>query len=395
MSLLTADVVVIGGGIVGASVAYWCGGAGLRVVVLDQSEPAREASWATAGIVGVQPYEQAKTPFTALLGLGTKLHRQWAIELREETGIDPGYVQSGGIELARNGEEAHSLRSAAGHYRAHGVEWVELPREELKKLEPHLGPEFTGAYYVPEMAQIRPPRFMRALIAACEKRGVQFLAGQPALAFVLENGTVVGVRTPCHAIHAACTVIAAGAWSGELVRQLGICLPVRPIRGQIALLSAPSQIVRHILMVDREYVVPRHEGRYLIGSTQEDVGFDRSVTAGGIKRLLDFATWLCPPLGDARVEATWSGFRPANPDGKPFIGGTQRYKGLLFATGHFRSGVLAAPSTGLVIKQLICGEEPVVPLWPFNPDRPLRETGSPLDQPTTDQLVVGEEDADS
>ncbi len=387
---VTTDVVIIGGGIIGTSIAYCCARAGLNVTVVDRREPGREASWATAGIIGVQPYEQAKTPFTALLGLGTRLHAEWAEELREETGLEPGYLRTGGIELARDAHEAHTLHSAAGHYRAHGVEWVKLSTEQVVEREPHLFGQFAAVYLVPGMAQIRPPRYMRALVAACQRRGVEFLSGHAVIDFILHGDRVQGVVTQTDEIHANYTVVAAGAWTEGLLKPLGFRLPVRPVRGQVVLLEARADLIRHILMVGRQYVVPRLDGRYLVGSTQEHVGFNRSVTVDGIRKLLDFAAWLCPELGRARIESAWSGFRPSNPDGKPFIGGTQRYQGLLFATGHFRSGVLAAPATALLIQQLICGEEPVVPLWPFNPDRPI-PTGQGDSEPPA--AAEGDDDA--
>ena len=378
----TYDVVVVGGGIVGLSVAYCCARAGMRVALLDEEDDHKKASWATAGIIGAQPYEQAKTPFTRLLGLGGKLHAAWAEELRELTGIDVGYRRCGQIEFARDEKEHHALRSAAGHFTSHGVAWRELDHAELAELEPQVKGDFVAAYLVPDTAQARPPALLTALRAACHHLGVRVSQGTVVTGFVVRGDQVDGVVTPTGQVNAGATVVAAGAWSGPLLARLGLSFDTEPVRGQVCLLRGPIGLIRHILLVDRHYIVPRFDGLYLVGSTQERVGYDRSVTAQGIEQLLRFACGLCPPLAQATVYRVWAGLRPGNPDGKPFIGPVPRFRRLFVAAGHLRSGFLTGPATGLLIRQLLTGEEPSVPLWPFRPDRPLpprseHEAGQP------------------
>ncbi len=372
------DVAVVGGGIVGLSIAYCCAKAGLRVVVLDEGDDHRKASWATAGIIGAQPFEQAKTPFTRLLGLGGKLHAIWAQELRELTGIDVGYRRCGLIEFARDETEAHALRSAAGHYRAHGIDWQELSPQRLAELEPAVQHDYVSAYLVPATAQARPPAVLAALRVACSMLGATFFTPSgTVVGFLVHGERVDGVVTVTGPVYAEATVVAAGAWSGPLLSRLGLRFDTEPVRGQVCLLAGPVGLVRHILMVGRRYIVPRFDGLYLVGSTQERVGYDGSVTAHGVGHLLAFACALCPPLADAKLHRTWAGLRPGNPDGKPFIGPVPGYERLFIAAGHLRSGFVTGPATGLVMKQLIVGEEPEVPLWPFRPDRPV--TAATLD----------------
>jgi glycine oxidase len=295
-------------------------------------------------------------------------------ELREETGIDNGYIRCGGLEIGFDERDAHALRSAAGHYSKEGIAWEPLNAAQTRKIEPALTGSFQIAYHVPEMAQVRNPRHIKALIAACARRGVRFRTGAFATGFVRTGQRITGVDTYDGTIQAGTTVVTAGAWSGSLMQSLGILLPVKPIRGQIALLCADAPLLRRVVMLGKEYLVPRLDGRVLVGSTEEDVGFDCRPTPHGVARLLATAISICPALGDTHLERTWAGLRPGSPDSKPFIGPAPGYTGLLVAAGHYRAGLQLSPVTGLVVKQLIVGQEPSVALNTFRLDRLSMET---------------------
>jgi glycine oxidase len=198
----------------------------------------------------------------------------------------------------------------------------------------------------------------------------------PASGFEVEADRVLGVRTLDRFFPADTTVVTAGAWSGGLLQTLGVSLPVKPIRGQIALLATDPPLLRRVIMMGKEYLVPRTDGRVLVGSTEEDVGFDCRPTPSGIRGLLDIAISIAPALGAAHLERTWAGLRPGSPDSKPFIGRVPGYRGILVATGHYRAGLQLSPVTGLVVSQLITRQPTAAPLDAFGIDRPTAVAAS-------------------
>ena len=365
-----SDVVVVGGGVIGLSVAYACARDGLRVTLLERGGLGQEASWAGAGILPPGHHASARSPYAALLGMSSEMYAELSDELRERTGIDNGYRRCGGLEIGFDDEDAHALRSAAGHHAKQGVLWQELTPGEARELEPALLGPFQVAYHVPGMAQLRNPRHLKALAAVCAQHAAQLVTGAAVAGFEVEQDRVVGVRTSAGRCAAETTVVTAGAWSGGLLESLGVTLPVRPIRGQIALLATDTPQIQRVVMMGKRYLVPRPDGRVLAGSTEEDVGFDKRPTCDGIRGLLDMAAEIAPVLAQARIERTWAGLRPGSADSRPYIGPVPGYRGILVATGHFRSGLQLAPATGLLVRQLIAGDPPAVPLDAFRIDRP-------------------------
>jgi glycine oxidase len=375
MAETSSDVLVVGGGVIGLSVAYYCAREGLRVALLERSGLGQEASWAGAGIVPAGHGHTARSAYAKLLGVSSEMFPQLSMELREETGIDNGYLRCGGIEIGFDAQDAHALRSAAGHFAREQVRWEELAPEQARELEPALAGPFTVAYHIPEMAQVRNPRHLKALAAACARRQVQLVAGTQVSGFILAGDRIGGAITLDRRFLAETTVVTAGAWTGVLLAPLRLSLPVKPIRGQIALLATDSPLIRRVIMMGKEYLVPRPDGRVLVGSTEEDVGFDKRATPLGIRRLLDRAITIAPPLGNAHLERTWAGLRPGSPDSKPFIGSVPGYRGILVAAGHFRAGLQLSPVTGRVVKELLLKQDPCVPLEAFRLDRPIEQGG--------------------
>jgi len=364
------DVLIVGGGIVGLTAAYFCSRAGLTVRVLEGGELARGGtSWACAGILPPGPAVPVHSPFAQMLAASSKLQPQLSQWLREETGIDDGYWQCGGLEIAFTEKQAHSLRSAAGHYRRSGVTWELVGPEERAELQPGLSDEVQLAYHVPAMSQVRSPRRLQALVAACQARGVELLPRQRAVQFLVDGQRVRGVRCEQDQFEAAVTIVAAGSWSGSLLKLLPYELPVRPIRGQIVLLRTQRPLLLHVIMCGKQYMVPRRDGLVLVGSTEEEVGFDMRPTAGAAAGLLQFAGRVLPPLREATLERAWAGLRPKSADGRPFIGPVPDWEGIIVAAGHFRSGYQLAPATAVGLVELIQGKELTVPIEPFRLDR--------------------------
>ena len=366
-----SDILIIGGGVIGLTTAYFLAREGIRVTVVDKGDLGQESSWAGAGILPGGNPKRAHTPLGQLRARSVSLFPELSAELRERTGIDNGYVCSGGLELRRSADalEKQRLDSLVREERGEGTNCEVLDARALHELEPAVAESLPGAVYFPEMAQVRNPRHVKALIAACAQLGVRLLTETPVYALEQAGVRIQAVRTPAGSIRAERFVIAAGSWSDMLLELVGWRVHIRPIRGQIALLNLVPPIFKRILMAGSQYLVPRPDGRVLVGSTEENVGFDKRTTAAAIQELLGFALQLVPGLAQAHVERAWAGLRPGSPDGRPFLGPVPGFDNLFLAAGHFRSGIQLSPGTALVMKQLLLGELTDVPLDPFRLDR--------------------------
>jgi glycine oxidase len=358
-----ADVLILGGGVIGLSAAFHLAARGARVCVIDQGEMGREASWAGAGIIPPGRPEQASGPFDRLRALSSSMFPDLSGELRESTGIDIGYRRCGGLEFPAD-EPIDT-----GVWDREGISWEEFKGESLRRLVPPLAPGLGPAYHLPDMAQVRNPWYVRALVAAAAARGVTLRPGCPVSGFSHEAGRITAVQTGGRLV-AGHYLVCAGAWSDLLLCSLGVQLGVRPVRGQIALLRTRSPILSTIVLRGKHYIVPRADGRVLVGSTEEDAGFDKATTAAAIANLLRFAAEMVPTLGGAAVEQCWAGLRPGSRDGLPSIGRVPGFDNLWVAAGHYRAGIQLSPATGRVLAEALTGAVPSVPLEAFRPDRP-------------------------
>jgi glycine oxidase len=372
------DILILGGGVIGLSLAYELAGRGLSVRVLDRASPGQEASWAGAGILPPAG-EQDKNPLEQLTALSGKLHREWAARFREEFGIDNGYRTCGGLHVARSERDADALRITATNWQAVGIriEWLESA--DVARLEPVLAeasPAIAVAVRLPDEAQIRNPWHLKALITACVARGVQLESGAAVEQFILRRGQIAAVETALGRRQAQRYVLASGSWTTALALQLGIRLNLRPIRGQMLLLSTPGPVLRQIVNDGSRYLVPRSDGRLLVGSTEEDVGFDKRNTTLGVSSLLELAQNLAPILRSATLERCWSGLRPCTGDGMPYLGPVPEIENAYVAAGHFRSGLTLSTGSAVVLAQHLCGEPSQVPLDAFTLSRDAK--GAPL-----------------
>jgi glycine oxidase len=222
---------------------------------------------------------------------------------------------------------------------------------------------------LPQLAQVRNPRHLKALIAGCGQRGVRLVSGAPVVGFDRRNEKIVAVRTPAETYSAGQVCICSGAWSRQVLASVNCDVRVEPVRGQIVLLSMQPLPIRHVIEVGPRYLVPRPDGRILIGSTEERAGFDKRNTAGAVAELIRFGCQVVPKLADARYERAWAGLRPGSPDGRPYLGRVPGMENLFVAAGHFRAGLQLSPGTAFVMRQLLLGEEPALALDEFAVDR--------------------------
>lgn len=364
------DCLIIGGGVIGLSLAYELSARGRRVKLIDRGEAGREASWAGAGILPPANRATATEPLDQLAALSLELHGDWAARLQDETGIDNGFRRCGALYVARTEAELANLVQMATAQRLAGVEFQTLAGDDLARLEPALdAAALHGAWFAPAECQIRNPRHLKALVAACHARGVEITEGEETHDFELSAGRIVSVVTSRGRLEAGSYCVATGAWSRRLLSRLGVEVPLKPIRGQIVLLATQGKAIRHIVNEGHRYLVPRDDGYVLVGSTKDDAGFDKRPTAGGTGGLLQLAVELAPALAAARIERCWAGLRPATADELPLIGRMPGLANAYVATGHYRSGLTLSPGTAVALAELIEGGSASIPLAVFRPDR--------------------------
>lgn len=365
-----ADCIVIGGGVIGCAAALRLAQAGVKTVVLERAIPGAEASSAAAGILAAQEESEGPGPLTELCVLSRGRFAALAAELREVTGVDVGHRDTGLVSACRDEADEARLEARYAWQRARGWRLQWLRGEDVQAAEPALDASFVSALSFPDDGQVDARSLARALSLAAARAGAEFVTGAHVRRVVIDGDRVTGVEVDGAHLAAPHVVIAAGSWS-SLVEGAAIGVPVRPLRGQIVQLETRPPAVRGTIISPRGgYVTGRADGRVLCGSTMEQVGYDRRVTAAGVKRVIDLALELCPSLGGAAVTETWANFRPTTEDRLPILGhGAAR--GLVLATGHFRNGILLAPITGELVRDLVLGAPTAVDLAPFSASRKL------------------------
>jgi len=364
------DVCVVGGGIIGLTSALYLARAGLSVRVLERQQMGREASWAGAGILPPGNAAHAATPMDLLRARTVTQFAIFAEHLKQLTTVDTGYVVSGGIEFlsASDGEIPEMWKQEQ-------IRFDKWKDHELKKRESRvLAPPGTTPYFLPDCAQVRNPWHLKALQAACKKARVELRTFSEAATWKRSDNALSLVDVKGEEHHAGNYLIATGAWARDLLEPLGCTVPVAPVRGQIVLFKPIQQIVHRVLMFGKRYLVPRSDGRILVGSTEEpEAGFEKVTTPEGVKSLIDFAYEIVPELCLVEVEATWAGLRPGSPDGMPYIGAVPGTDNVFAAVGHFRAGVQLSLGTAEMVRAMILKTEPPIPLDAFRLDRTPHE----------------------
>jgi glycine oxidase len=358
--------------VIGLSLARELARHGMHVRVIDRQEAGREASWAGAGILPPANRRTAVDPLDHLRGLSYELHGAWAAELLEETGIDNGFRVCGGIYLARSAGEAASLLGLEGLLAEQQIAALRLSPAALAEVEPGLGntlDQIRAAYLLPGEAQLRNPRHLKALLASCRQRGVEVSEHCELLDFECAGGEIRGVQTSQGKLTAESYCLTSGAWTRSLLERLEIANGVFPVRGQMVLFRCELPSLAHIINEGPRYLVPRDDGRVLVGSTEEEVGFDKRNTEEAVAELSGLARELVPALRHAPIEQTWAGLRPASFDGLPYLGRIPGLANAFVSAGHFRTGLYLSTGTAVVLSDLIRGKTPEIDLAPFRVGR--------------------------
>jgi glycine oxidase len=371
-------VIIVGGGVIGLATAWRSLERGLRVTVADPG-PASKASHVAAGML--TPVSELSYGEEALLRLGLASRERYpsfVAELEEVSGRHTGFRDDGTLQVALDSDDLAVLDELRRFQESLGIPAQALTGRECRRLEPMLAPSVRGGLLAPADGSIDPRRLTAALLAAVERLGGT-LVRERATEVLTEDGRATGVRLEGgEALHADQVVLAAGPWSQDIKGvPMGVLPPVRPVKGQVVRLRGDmpflGRSVRGLVRGSSVYLVPRADGEVVVGATQEEMGFDTRVTAGGVWELLRDARELLPGVTELEFIEVSAGLRPGSPDNAPVLG-PSALPGLLLATGHFRSGVLLTPVTADVMAELLVTGEPPEVARPFSPARFERET---------------------
>jgi glycine oxidase len=354
-----SDILVIGGGAIGLLTARELAGAGAEVTLVEMGQTGRESSWAGGGIISpLYPWRYADS-VTSLVLWSQREYPDLCRRLLEETGVDPELVRSGLLVLD---QEERDQALAWG--REHGTVVELMDGDRVPEIEPGLGPRPGGAIWLPDVAQVRNPRLARSLRRSVENR-ILIREQEEVLELLVENGRSAGVRTRKGIIEARQVVICTGAWTAKLMEQLGGRPDIEPVRGQMILFYAKPGEVNHLVLFRDRYVIPRKDGRILIGSTLEHEGFVKATTAEAKEELYRAAVEIFPLLKHTPIEDHWAGLRPGSPSGIPYIGAYPGIDGLYFNAGHYRNGLVTGPASARLAADLILGRKPITDPSPY------------------------------
>lgn len=365
------DVAIVGGGIIGCAIAWRLGLAGLRVVVIERGEIGREASWAAGGMLAPLAEANQVDAFFELAVISRAMYADFARELYQTTGIDIEYRTEGTLYLALSDADEEELEHRWQWQHEAGLNLKKLTAEYVRKLEPSLTPKLRWALKFPDDHQVDNRRLMLALEVAARKAGVEFWTQTEVTDIAIFNSQVSMLVTTRGEVQTNIAILAAGCWSGvlRLNERTMQCPLVEPVRGQMIALKMPLPPLQHVVYSHTGYLVPRLGNYVIAGSTTENVGFDKRVTAGGIASIIDRAVEIAPILAQQALTETWAGLRPKTKDEWPILGTDPKINGLLYATGHYRNGILLTPITAQVMSDLVIRGESRINLAPFNISR--------------------------
>jgi len=361
-----SDILIIGGGIIGMLTARELSLAGMKVTIVEQGEAGHESSWAGGGIISPLYPWRYSDDVSALAKWGQAFYPSLIEEINSETGLDAELVQNGLLMLDDEQEVALSWAK----------KWQSnlqiIDSHEVLELEPELSAsliEDNKAIWMPDVRQVRNPRLVKASKNYLLKQGVRFLEQTEVTGFIQKGNKVAGVKSRSGDLTADRVLLAGGAWSANLLKSIDINLDVEPVKGQMILFKTEPDKIKRITLSQDRYVIPRRDGRVLVGSTLEHTGFEKTVTATAREELMNEACRIIPSLKDAEVEHHWAGLRPGSKNGIPYICAVQDLEGLFLNTGHFRNGVVLGPASARLASDLILNRQTILEPSAYELDR--------------------------
>jgi glycine oxidase len=369
--------IVIGGGIIGCSIAWRLAAEGVTTTVLERGRVGQEASWAAAGMIAPQAEADGPGPFFDFCMKARDAFEAIVDRLIRESGVDPEYDDAGILYVALDADERVQLERRAKWQQAVGAPVEELTGAEARWVEPALSPEAIYAIHMPNNRRTDNRKLTQAYAAAARKAGAEIvegarvealaLRGEPAGRVAMRAGGVI--MDDGSTREADVVVNAAGSWAGEIRGLEDDRVKLHPVRGQIVCFDVAPGTIGPALFSLRGYLVPRRDGRLLAGSTMEEAGYNKSVTLAGLDKIARGAAAMVPALGAAAFREAWAGLRPATRDLLPVLGFSPSVSNVVWAAGHFRSGILLSAITGEIVADLVKGRRPAVELGAFSAAR--------------------------
>lgn len=365
------DVLVIGGGVNGCSIAYQLAKRNHKVAVLEKERVGAEASSAAAGMLGAQVEFKEDSPFFEFACESRNMFQELAPELEHLSGVSVSYVKNGMIKLAKSEQDAIELQKVAELQRTAGerVEW--LDHSEISRREPALRGNLTGAMAVPDDGQVMAGQLTKAFARSAALLGVEFKEFTRVKKLLLTNGKATGVSSSEGDFYANNIVIAGGAWSADILPTDFDFPQLTPVKGECIAVRPDKPVIRHTIHTEDLYLVPKPDGHIIIGATECRGSFDKRVKMESVRYLTEKACQLVPELAQAELENMWAGVRPQSFDGLPYLGDFTEIEGLWLAAGHYRNGILLSSLTGTWMADRIEGKATSRPDWAeaFNPAR--------------------------
>jgi glycine oxidase len=353
------DAIVVGGGLIGSSIACELAAQKLRVVLLDKRQPGREASWAAAGMLSPAPDSPEALPLVPLARESLRLYPDFVSAIEEASGKSVAFARTGAFEILYSDDATARRDRLLAQYASLGIAAESISIESAHAQEPALNPNAAATIWLSGEATVDPRLLTEATLEAAKNRGVEIVASRAVTSILAEAGRCAGVIAGGEKITAKNVVVAAGSFCGSLNQNafdgaiaMARYAPTHPVRGQMLAMRSSKVNLKKVLRSEHGYIVPRADGRIIAGSTLENVGFVKDTTPEGLRKIFAAAVALAPALADAEIVETWAGLRPGTPDQLPIIGPTD-IPGLLIATGHYRNGILLAPITTTLIREWI------------------------------------------
>ncbi len=355
-------VIVVGGGIIGLFSAYELEKSGFEVTVIDRQQFGQESSWAGGGIISPLFPWRYPDEITDLASISQQLYPDVIDEMQQATGLEAEYLPSGMLVVGDyDSENPYEWTQRTQ------INMQQVDKTELSQLAPELSDTYQKGYWFPQVHQVRNPRLVALALAYLKLCNIRLIENQPVDEILTQTGKITGVKTQQGTYDADAVVVSGGAWTSNIIDKQAIDRTIKPIKGQMLLLKGKPNTVRRIILSDDRYIIPRKDGRILVGSTTEDAGFDKKTTISAKQELYDYAISTIPELRQYEIERHWAGLRPSPSDGIPVIGQHPELENLFINSGHYRNGVVMAPASVRLLAEIMTHKNTSLPQQNYAP----------------------------